>query len=323
MNKKIILLVVLTSLQSKLLACDVCNIFEFKTVDQKNYIGVFYHYMSFNGYDHLNQPHQLFSKSPQMHELDGSNLFFEKKQQDFEKYSTFALRANINLFKNFRLNVLLPYEHTVVYYNKVWSTLDPVSDTTMLLSGLGDAIVGIDKNIRFKTDQFTHYLIPGLSLKLPTGITNIKDNADEVFDPEIQPGTGSLDVLLKLNYTLTNGKWGVFSATNYKINSTHNGYRFANSFNFQSDIFLILGNPKKQFIPQAGLYLERAGNNLDNGNIIDFTGGSTVFFDSGMELRLNNSISFQFSAQLPIYDQRNNTQIGNAGRLNVGLIKMI
>lgn len=323
MNKKIILIAILVSFQSKLLACDVCNIFEFKTVDQKNYIGVFYHYMSFNGYDHLNQPHQLFSKSPQMHELDGSNLFFEKKQQDFEKYSTFALRANFNLFKNFRLNVLLPYEHTVVYYNKVWSTLDPVSDTTMSLSGLGDAIVGIDKNIRFKTDKFTHYLIPGLSLKLPTGETSMKDNSGETFDPEIQPGTGTLDVLLRLNHTMTNGKWGVFSATNYKINSTHNGYRFANSFNFQSDVFLILGNPKKQLIPQAGFYMERAGKNTDEGNTIDFTGGTSVFFDSGMELRINNSISFQLSAQLPIYDQRNNTQIGNAGRLNVGVVKII
>ena len=81
---------------------------------------------------------------------------------------------------------------------KLWSTLDPVSDTTMSLSGLGDAFVGIDKNIRFTTDQFTHYLIPGLSLKLPTGITNIKDNAGEVFDPEIQPGTGTLDLLFEI-----------------------------------------------------------------------------------------------------------------------------
>lgn len=323
MNKKLILLLILVGIQTRLLACDVCNIFEFKTVDQKNYIGVFYHYMSFNGYSHLNQEHRMFSRSPQMHELDGSNLFFEKKQQDFEKYSTFALRANLNLFKNFRLNVLLPYERTVVYYNKVWSTVDPVSDTTMTLSGLGDAIVGIDKNIRFTTDQFTHYLIPGLSLKLPTGITNIKDRAGEVFDPEIQPGTGTLDLLLRLNHTMTNGKWGLFSASSYKINNTHNNYRFANSFNFQSDVFLVLGNPKKQFIPQAGFYMESAGKNIDEGNSIDFTGGTTVFFDSGMELRINNSISFQLSAQLPVYDQRNNTQIGNAGRLNVGLVKIM
>jgi len=322
-NKKIILAFTLICIQTNLLACDVCNIFEFKTVDQKNYIGMFYHYMSFNGYDHLNQSHKLFSKSPQMHELDGSNLFFEKKQQDFEKYSTFALRANISLFRNFRLNLLLPYERTVVYYNKVWSTLDPVSDTTMALSGLGDAIVGIDKNIRFKTNQFTHYLIPGLSLKLPTGETSIKDHNGDKFDPEIQPGTGSIDVLMKLNHTMTNGKWGIFSAANYKINSPHDGYRFANSFNFQSDIFLILGNPKNQFIPQTGFYMESAGKNRKEGTPIDFTGGTTIFFDSGMEFRLNRSISFQFSAQLPIYDKRNNTQIGNAGRLNVGLIKII
>lgn len=322
-KKKIILILILISFQIKALACDVCNIFEFKTVDQRNFVGFFYHYMSFNGYDHLNQSHKIFPNSPQMHELDGSNLFFEKKQQDYEKYSTFALRANIGLFKNYRLNLLLPYEHTVVYYNKVWDILNPVSDTTMTLSGVGDAIVGIDKNIRLKTDKFTHYLIPGLSLKIPTGITNVRDIQGNKFDPEIQPGTGSLDLLMRLNYTITNGKWGIFSATNYKINNGHNGYRFANSFNLQSDIFLILGNPKLQFIPQAGFYMEKAGKNIDNGTPIDFTGGTTVFFDSGMEIRLKKSISLQLSAQLPVYDHRNNTQIGNAGRLNVGLVKLM
>ena len=257
-----ILLAVLFGTVEKAHACDVCNIFEYKPLNTNNYIALFYHYRKFNGYNDLQHPNRFFRKrSEQLHELDGSNLFFEKRHQDYERYQTFALRFNYQLFDKWNVLLIVPYETIEAYYSTVWDVMEPVSDTTMRVSGLGDVITAFDRTISFKTDQRRHIIRPGLVIKWASGRTNYKDPSGILFDPELQAGSGSSDIIFRLNYlniALQNG-FGYAAAVNYKLNTIGaKNYRFGNSWNAQFDLKHVFQLREKQinYIPKVGRYAQ-------------------------------------------------------------------
>lgn len=305
-------------------ACDVCNIYEYRPYKIQNYIGVFYHMRKFNGYDHLDQSHRFFGNGGlQMHELEGSGLFFEKKKQDFEVYQTFAIRGNFKLWKNLQMQVIVPYEHIQVYYNKVWSVMDPVADTTLALQGWGDLITAFDWTFTHQGSNKKHIIRPGFAVKWPTGAYQKTDQNGDLFDPEIQPGTASIDLMLRLNYLqLYQNGFGQSVSLNYKWNGpTQQDYQFANSFNGQLDWFYVIDNKKSSWVPKLGFYLESAGKNSGPEGEEDLTGGTTLLADVGIEYRYDNKWSFQVLSQPVLWDKRNGRQIGNAGRLNLALVR--
>ncbi len=307
-------------------ACDVCNIFEYKPLNANNYIGLFYHYRKFNGYNDLQQSNSFFSsRSPKMHELDGSNLFFEKKKQDYERYQTFALRVNYQVFDKWNLMVIAPFETIEAYYNKVWDVMEPVSDTTMQLSGFGDMITAIDRSFVFKTETRTHIFRPGLAIKWATGSTAHKDADGVLFDPELQTGTGSNDLILRLNYlnvALRSG-FGYAAAANYKWNTEGaQKYRFGNSWNGQLNVMYVFQNIETQmnYIPKFGFYAEGAQKNAKSDELLAYTGGYTTFMNFGFDVQ-RKRWSAQLLYQQPAYQARNGNQIGNAGRVNFMLLR--
>ncbi len=310
----------------KVQACDVCNIFEYRPLNTNNYIGLFYHYRKFNGYNDLNQSNSFFgSRGPQMHELDGSNLFFEKRKQDYERYQTLAVRFNYRLFDHWNLLVIAPYETVEVHYSRVWSVIEPVSDTTMQLSGLGDITTAIDRVFTFTSGNRKHIVRPGIAFKWATGNAYRRDENGVLYDPEIQTGSGSNDFMVRLNYLnlATQQGLGYAVAANYKWNSVGaQDYKFGNSWNAQFNLMHVFQNTKNKtnYIPKLGLYAEGSLKNSRNGELVNYTGGQATFLNVGMDFQ-HKSWSAQVLYQQPVYQSRNGNQIGNAGRLNLVLLR--
>lgn len=304
-------------------ACDVCNIYEYKPYNTNgNYIGFFYHLRKFNGYKHLNQSHNFFNSDPNMHDFEGSGMFLEREQQDYEIYQTTAARLNLRFGEKVNFLVIMPCEFIEIHNETVWSYIDPVKDTTMALQGPGDLITAIDYSFNLGKDGKQHTLRPGLAVKWPTGVFNKKNEEDRVFDPEMQPGSGSMDFIFRLNYLrLSKSGFGQMASFNYKITGpSRQRYQFANSVNSQFDLFYQYDLMAEKFlIPKIGLYAEASGYNTWNGKPDQFTGGSVYLLDLGFDLQVKR-FTFQALFQPVLADFRNGKQIGNAGRLNLGLI---
>lgn len=324
---KYILLLLLTSvilcLPQNTYACDVCNIYEYKPYNTSgNYIGFFYHLRKFNGYKHLDQSHNFFGRDPKMHDFEGSGVFLEREQQDYEIYQTVAARMNLRLGNKVNLLLIMPYEFIKIHNETVWSYVDPVNDTTMVLQGQGDLITALDYSINFGKEGNKHTLRPGIAVKWPTGVYNKKNAEGRSFDPEIQPGTGSIDFIFRLNYLkLAKSGFGQMASLNYKVNGpTQQSYKFANSINGQVDLFYQFDLMLERFlVPKIGIYAETSGYNTWNGERDELTGGSTYLLDLGLDFQVKR-FTVQALYQPVLADFRNGKQIGNAGRLNLGLI---
>lgn len=304
-------------------ACDVCNIYEYKPYNSSgNYVGLFYHYKKFNGYKHMDQSHNFFNSDPNMHDFEGSGIFLERKQQDFEIYQTTAARFNINVGGKVNVLFIMPYEFAHVYNETVWSVIEPVKDTTMILQGPGDLISAVDYTFNFNKNDKSHIIRPGIAVKWPTGTFRKTTSKGDLFDPEIQPGSGSIDLIFRLNYlNMASSGFGHMYSVNYKWNGpSQQDYIFSNSFNAQIDLFYQFDLMLEKFlIPKFGIYMESSGYNTFNGEKDLLTGGTTYLWDIGLDFQMRR-FTIQTLFQPVLIDNRNGRQIGNAGRLNVGLI---
>ena len=180
-------------------------------------------------------------------------------------------------------------------------------------------------DIDAETD-FRQRLFAGGGVKFPTGAYNKSIVFGEV-DPHFQPGTGSFDFLLSTTYLARyKGKLGLSTDVIYTINTTNsNDYRFANKFNLTSTLFYLIeagkqtrmGGKEWNFLPHAGMYLENAGYDTQNGVDVDGTGGTTVFLTGGMDVYYNQ-FTINFTYQQPVSDKLNGDQPENQRRFFIG-----
>ncbi len=321
--RNLIILLVFTLIGTTALACDVCNIFEYANRSNKSYIGIFTRYRVFNGYKHLDENHQFFVDSKSLdnarisHEPDG--ILVEKSKYDYERYLTTEFRANINLKNKWNITILCPFSKNEVYYKNVFSMTRPVTDSTIIVKGIGDVILAADYIKTIENTKFKHYIKPGLAVKLPSGSFNKRIN-NQTLMPDIQLGTGSVDFIFRLNYTLTYASSGLDVSTNYKLNTKNkNDVLFGNSINLNTNLFYVFEiNEKWRIIPKSGIYLEQSQKDIVQDKIVHTTGGKSYFGNFGVDI-IFKSITLQALWQLPVYEKLNGPVIGNAGRLIGGV----
>src|SRR5690606_15635754 len=105
---------------------------------------------------------------------------------------------------------------------------------------------------------FKHTLLAGGGVKLPTGAYNATNNG-EVLSANMQPGTGSTDVLLNGIYTIRYKKLGLNTDFTYRINTKgKNDYRFGNRYNASANLFYWQDVNGLAVLPSVGVYYENA-----------------------------------------------------------------
>ena len=285
-------------------ACDLCgcgnggSFLGILPQAHRGFVGLRYGYKSYDS--HIN------SVSSQTHE-------------DFWKTE---LWARAFPFKKVQVLAFMPYN-----FNK--QTIQKTGQQTDL-QGLGDISILANYNmLNTMTDtiqhQFFHNLMIGGGVKLPTGRYKYDlYNDTEVGNPNFQLGTGSLDFMLNLVYTLRHKSWGLNTDLSYKINTENSDkYRFGNRIitNISALYFIRLGD-QKTLMPNVGISYENGNLDTKSGVKNIRTGGEALLGSYGLESYFKK-FSMGVNYQVPIAQNLSNGELRANNRLNVHFTVML
>lgn len=326
------LLVLLILIYSDItIACDGCSMYEYSTVRNRSYVALFYRYRVFNGYDHMGNSNRfLINAGSKLTHAQNEGFQYDEHEDDFELYHSYEFRANLAIAKKYNLMLLVPYQTSVVHYERVIEGINPIKDTTFGVSGMGDIILAGERVYQFEKEQWQHNLKLGFGVKIPTG--NFKatgGDANNAYHPTLQPGTGSWDGIFRVNYVgLFANTLGINHSMNYRMNSgvsytAEDGekayYRFGNRFNARLSLFWLITLPDIRIAPSIGGYLEEYGYDWRTDFIEEGTGGTSFFGTAGLDFTYQD-VTLQLLYQRNVAESLHDEQIGNAGRFVSGVI---
>ncbi|WP_229239683.1 hypothetical protein [Echinicola soli] len=337
-------------------ACDSCNFFEYSLLQNRSYIGLFYRHRQFGGYDQYGYsspspgtalvtsklpagfengvvakytPNARKAASPSidqdlivMHEPEGTGLYVNKTDQDWETYETVELRGNFTWKNKWNFTFILPFESNRIHYQKMLDLPNPVQDTTLTVHGWGDMTVAADYIHYIYNTKARHTFRPGLAIVVPTGQSNKVASNNSPFDPIIQPGTGSWSYVARFNYQLFYTKTGLNTGFSYKQSTEGaQNYQFGSSFNASAIGFHQISlQDDWMLIPNAGAYYEQSHKDTWTDEKQQLTGGKVVFAQAGLDVnRQEWTLSLMW--QTPVYQDLNGNQIHHQNRISIGFIK--
>lgn len=252
------------------MACDVCNINAGLSPDDfKNSISFNYRYRYLMGqYDMVG-----YITSPSRHAAHYGEYHYGKKVD--ELFHVFELRGNYYFGNNMRLTASIPFVMNERFFNNV---------REQTISGIGDPIFMMNYQLVDKRNPandswgFSHRLFAGGGVKLPIGKSNLRAEDNELIDIDFQPGSGSLDFLINLDYLLRVKNIGATFNANYMLkgHSKIHDYQYGNSLNNALNLFFIMKIGNFKFIPAIGYYMEIFAKDKSMGIIENATGGHII-----------------------------------------------
>lgn len=275
-------------------ACDVCGIFlGIQPHDRTSSVSLLYRFRQLEG--DLMQPASLYALPKHGgHGVDGIALTGNDHYR--ELYQVLELRADIWLSERIAVLASLPAVNNYRAVNGYVSTD---------ISGVGDPLV-IGRYMVVNTKCLTldektvHRLMLGGGAKLPFARSDVQF-LDEPVAVDMQPGTGTLDLLASLEYMVRYKRNGAAFTMIARHNSTNsNEYRLGHGISTTAEVFrrYDLGDNVK-LMPSLGLYHELSGRDAENGNSVQGTGSSTLFTHVGSRMWWRNwmlSATFQYAA---------------------------
>lgn len=189
-------------------------------------------------------------------------------------------------------------------------------------NGLGDLIVSGQYAVTLPSNVYEPYLSLLLGVKVPTGVTNVKNTEGDEAEVTIQPGTGSYDFLFGVNYSqamlsVPTIFGSLYSELPLNIGATYqvNG-KGKEDWRFGNTLILSVGT-SYQFVKRASLLLQFNGKfqelaDVGNVNPADVppgnTGGNWVFASPGLSFQITDVLSAYSYFQIPIYQKVNGIQ---------------
>lgn len=247
-------------------ACDVCggsasdNIFGLLPNYKARFVGFRYQFR------HIETEH------PPLFEWE-QRRFSQDYFQTAEVWGRYGLLGG-----RLQLYGFLPYN--VFYQND--------NGTEYLAHGLGDLRLMAQWTVYETVDsaayQWRHQLQLAGGVKLPTGSTSRKSD-QLLLPPNMQPGTGSIDFPLNLNYSLQYRKMGVNLETSAQLNLVNQeNYRFGHRLSQNLRLFYRQKVRQTLLLPSLGLNYQYIEEDRWNGQKVDFTGGDTLWASLGLDV---------------------------------------
>lgn len=227
---------------------------------QKNFIGLRYRYRSYTS------------------ELDASHL----APYSYETFQSTELWARFYPANRLQAFVFVPYNFNERKEGEKYT----------YLNGLGDIVVSANYNVINTYDSaasgFSHNLLLGAGVKLPTGEFRKIENGLTV-NQNFQLGTGSVDLLFNLIYTVRYKNFGVNAEFTYNHNTTNrDNYRFGNTTRSGLNAFFVLNTGAVTLMPNAGISLETFEDNRQFGQPFPDSGGHALLYNGGAEAYYKN-----------------------------------
>ena len=290
---KKIVTIVLLFISTYSIACDGCNVFvNFSPNDYKNRISLFARNRMMIG------EYNMFGlMTLTKHASHGNDPSFWNKQV-IEQYNTLELRGDFYFKEVWKTTLILPF---IVNQQVVGD------DERFLVNGFSDPIIMESYQVynSFKTDDKSavlHRLEVGVGVKLPLGkIDKTYENGEPNLD--LQPGTGSFDILGSLTYIAKYKQFGMYSNLNYKFNGYNStDYKYGNTSNANINVFYQTKGDKISLVPSVGAYVEQMSfdkSRFEQNNevtILDYTdtGGQILFANVGLKVYTGK---FAFTAE--------------------------
>lgn len=170
------------------------------------------------------------------------------------------------------------------------------------LNGLGDVVISANYTLISTYDsldsELKHNLLIGGGVKLPTGEYRAIENGLTV-NQNFQLGTGSLDFLFNLMYTIRHKNLGFNTELSYSLNTTNKDeYKFGNAARGGLAAFYIFKLNQLTIMPNVGISWEIFQNNKQFGESFSDTGGWASLYNAGAEIYYRN-VAFGFSYSTP------------------------
>ncbi len=305
-------------------ACDTCNLYEYTSLNNRSFLGMFLRYRVFNGYSHRADAHRFRwypSNARLSHEPEDYGMYVDKTAYDYETYLSYELRGNFTWKEKVNFQFILPHETNTVYYRRALNFPQPEGDTTFLVQGWGDLTLAADYLWQRQTGKVTHLFRPGIGVRLPIGAYQKAGTDGRVYDPILQPGTSAFAAIFRFNYLCTYRNSGLMTFVNYQVSTLgKNTYQFANSLNAGADVFQQFFLGDVALVPRLGGYFEQADRDRFEGETQQLTGGRSIFGNVGLDINFQKW-TLQTTFQQPLAQRLHGNQIGNAGRWMVGVIR--
>ncbi|MBC7916051.1 MAG: hypothetical protein H7Y07_18245 [Pyrinomonadaceae bacterium] len=307
-------IIALLFLSSTAFGCDICGCFMGITpYDNQSSIGLLYRYRSFNGYAGMD--HKLFPRNSDFLIPSDANGTVPHHSHgdpnDYEIFRTMELRGRYFIHQRVELNAIIPYNSNSYNFH----------GKTTTLSGLGDINVfsGYHLLRKLKTTGISQRLITGVGLKFASGSSELKNNAGDRFLLLNQPGTGSTDGFMYLNYMAGYKKFGISWNAAYKINGQNKqSESIANSTTQFVNLFYNLPISKKvKAVPSVQTFYEYTKGQKVNSVLTGEHEMNTLMTGLGLDLFYKN-LALNTGLQLGAYNA-DTEHLRTAGRVHLGL----
>lgn len=297
-------------------ACDLCSIYVgIKPDDYKNSIGFIHRYRSFE---------KTYQASFYSNTLDKHGEQFSLKDYKLaERYNSYDLTLKYFINPAWQINAIVSFSDN--YFVKDDSLEASVA-------GPGDLLFLIKHQIynSRKCDDSSNWVkrfSAAAGIKLPTGKYDktyvemptkgknvVYGQAEEVLDPHLQAGTGSVDFIFLVEGIVMYKDLGVNVNVSYKANTINkNNFRFSNRFNLNPSLFYVKQFENFRVMPMFGAAFEMSKRDKLNGEDYLASGGETLFGNAGLSI-FYKKLMLSTTYFNPIYQNLNDNQLNNKMR---------
>lgn len=222
---------------------------------QKNFVGIRYRYRSFDS------------------RLDGSHT----AAYSYETFQSTELWGRFYPSDRLQIFAFVPYNFNERQEGEVLTNLQ----------GLGDVVISANYNVLNTYDStgsnWKHNLLIGGGVKLPTGKFDAIQNGLTI-NQNFQLGTGSVDFLVNMIYTVRYKRAGINAEFTYNYNTTNRDeYRFGNTTRSGLTAFFIPKTGAVTLMPNAGVSVETFKDNEEFEQTFPDTGGWAMLYNAGVE----------------------------------------
>jgi len=249
--------------------------------------------------------------------------------QSFRRTHTTMIQVGYSFSNRFSVDVFLPFVQ-----QERRSNVNNSAETTR---GIGDMVVLLKYKLWASVDNSTVWTI-GIGPELPTGKTNFNNSFGNVLLADLQPGSGSFDVLiwnqfsttLKVRPSLTwltqaTYKWNGEN-DDFGIGNTETTYQFGNELQVVTGFSDRLSIGKFLFDPAILFRYRRTASDKSKPNSIPqaltevpSTGGEWIFINPSLTYWFSEDLSLTTGIEFPLFANIEGTQVTPTYRLNVGV----
>lgn len=230
------------------------------------------------------------------------------------EYNSFAVKynhpghsgANTNYFQTFHINgSIKPHKRVqVLIHFPIHYRLQETDQGNRELAGHGDISIITQYQLLCTPDSSKkwrkHSLIAGGGIKLPTGRYNMYDETG-FYDRYMQPGTGSWDILLNVQYVVKWGSWGLNTMVNAKISTQGaDNYLYGHTVNTGVSAFYFGKGEFLSVFASGGLHYEYGSKDVFMRQYQPTTGGHLLSAQVNAHFYIKK-FSVGMEVKLPVY----------------------